>query len=132
MGNDKMSDKKFAAAVNCMDGRTQAPVAEWMKKNFHVDYVDMVTEPGPIKILAEFKDIPLIANIKKRVEISVSRHLSKAVAVVGHFDCAGNPVDKTTQVAQIAEAVKKMKTWGFDVKIVGLWVDEEWKIEKVA
>jgi len=127
-----MSDKKFAAAVNCMDGRIQMPVAEWMKKNFNVDYVDMVTEPGPIKILAEFKDIPLIANIKKRVEISVSRHLSKAVAVVGHFDCAGNPVDKTTQVRQIAEAVKKMKTWGLDVKIVGLWVDEEWKVEKVA
>ena len=127
-----MSDKKFATAVNCMDGRTQAPVAEWMKKNFNVDYVDMVTEPGPIKIVAEFKDIPLIANIKKRVEISVSRHLSKAVAVVGHFDCAGNPVDKTTQVRQISESVKKMKTWGFDVKIVGLWVDEEWKVEKVV
>ena len=127
-----MSDKKFATAVNCMDGRTQLPVAEWMKKNFNVDYVDMVTEPGPIKIVAEFKDIPLIANIKKRVEISISRHLSKAVAVVGHFDCAGNPVDKTTQVRQIAESVKKMKTWGLDVKIVGLWVDEEWKVEKVA
>jgi hypothetical protein len=127
-----MSDKKFATAVNCMDGRTQAPVTEWMKKNFNVDFVDMVTEPGPNKILAEFKDIPLIANIKKRVEISVTRHKSKAIAVVGHFDCAGNPIDKTGQLQQIAESVKKIKAWGFDVKIVGLWVDEEWKVEKVA
>ena len=127
-----MSDKKFATAVNCMDGRTQAPVAEWMKKNFKVDYVDMVTEPGPIKILAEFKDIPLIANIKKRVGISVTRHLSKVVAVVGHFDCAGNPVGKDTQMQQVSEAVKRMKTWGLDVQFVGLWVDEGWKVEKVA
>ena len=127
-----MSDKKFATAVNCMDGRTQIPVAEWMKKNFKVDYVDAVTEPGPIKIISEFKDIPNIANIKKRVEISVSRHRSKFVAVVGHFDCAGNPVDKNTQVIQIADAVKKIKTWGFDVQVVGLWVDEYWKVSKIA
>ena len=127
-----MSDKKFATAINCMDGRTQIPVAEWMKKMFKVDYVDAVTEPGPIKIISEFKDIQNIANIKKRVEISVSRHLSKAVAVVGHFDCAGNPVDKNTQVLQIADAVKKIKTWGFDVTVVGLWVDEDWKVTQIA
>jgi len=48
-----MSDKKFAAAINCVDGRTQIPVMEWMKKNCRVDYVDMVTEPGPVKILKE-------------------------------------------------------------------------------
>ena len=127
-----MSDKKFATAINCMDGRTQAPVAEWMKNKFKVEYVDMVTEPGPIKILAEFRDIPLIANLKKRVEISIIYHLSKVVAVVGHFDCAGNPVGKDTQVKQIAEAVKRIKSWGFPVAVVGLWVDEDWKVSKVV
>ena len=126
-----MSDKKFATAVNCMDGRTQAPVAEWMKANFKVDYVDVVTEPGPIKILAEFRDIPLIAGIKKRVEISIERHRSRAVAVVGHFDCAGKPVDKNTQLVQIAEAVKRVKSWGLNIRVVGLWVDEDWKVHKV-
>jgi hypothetical protein len=127
-----MSDKKFATAINCMDGRTQIPVAEWMKKMFKVDYVDAVTEPGPIKLIAEFKDIQVIANIKKRVDISVNHHRSKAIAVVGHFDCAGNPVDKNTQVLQIADAVKKIKTWGFDVTVVGLWVDEDWKVSQIA
>jgi len=127
-----MSDKKFATAVNCMDGRTQLPVAEFMKKMFKVDYVDMVTEAGPIKILAEFKDIPLIAGIKNRVEISVSKHHSKVVAVVGHYDCAGNPVDKQMQLMQISEAIKKIKSRGFDVKLIGLWVDEEWKVHKVV
>ena len=127
-----MSDKKFATAINCMDGRTQAPVAEWMKSTFKVDYVDMITEPGPIKILSEFKDIPLIANMKKRVEISVMHHLSKVVAVVGHFDCAGNPVDKDTQVKQIAEALKKIKSWGFPIQLVGLYVDENWAVQKIA
>ncbi len=127
-----MSNQKFATAINCMDGRTQGPVAEYMRKTFSVEYVDAVTEPGPIRILAEFKDIPLIANIKKRVAISVEHHRSSTIAVVGHFDCAGNPVDKNTQLKQIAEAVKRVKTWGFKTEVVGLWVDDEWKVHKVA
>lgn len=127
-----MSDKKFATAINCMDGRTQLPVAEFMKKMFKVDYVDMVTEAGPVKILSEFNDFPVIANIKKRVEISVSKHHSKVVAVVAHYDCAGNPVDKQVQLSQISEAINKMKSWGFAVEFIGIWVDENWKAHKVA
>ena len=52
--------EKFATAVNCMDGRVQKPVIEYLQKSFGVDYVDMVTEPGPNKILAEGKDINII------------------------------------------------------------------------
>ncbi len=126
-----MSDRKFATAINCMDGRTQGPVADWMKKTYNVDYVDAVTEPGPVKILAEFKNVPVVANIKKRVAISVEHHRSNAIAVVGHFDCAGNPVDKDTQLKQITESARQVRSWGFKVEVVGLWVDEQWKVHKV-
>ena len=54
-----------------MDGRTQIPVIEYIKNKFGVDYVDMVTEPGPNKILAENKDELIMASIKKRVKISM-------------------------------------------------------------
>jgi len=47
-----MLHKRFATAINCMDGRTQEPVITWIKKNYHVDFVDMITEPGPVKYLA--------------------------------------------------------------------------------
>ena len=46
-----VSRMKFATAVNCMEGRTQLPVIAYLKKKFEVDYVDMVTEAGPVKIL---------------------------------------------------------------------------------
>ena len=32
----------FATAINCMDGRVQIPVIEYLKKEFKVDYVDMI------------------------------------------------------------------------------------------
>ena len=71
------TDKKFACAINCMDGRVQDAVKKYMQDNYGVDYVDMVTEPGPNKILADNSDKAIIENIKKRVEVSTHHHGSK-------------------------------------------------------
>jgi hypothetical protein len=86
-----MRHKTFATAINCMDGRVQIPVTDYLKFNFGAEYVDMITEPGPNKILAENNDKIRLASIKERVAISVERHHSNLIALVGHHDCAGNP-----------------------------------------
>ena len=100
--------KKFACAINCMDGRVQDAVKNYMQKKYGVDYVDMVTEPGPNKILCECCEKATIENIKKRVEISVNRHGSKVIAIVGHFGCAGNPAEKQTQIEQLKKCQKDL------------------------
>lgn len=121
----------FGTAINCMDGRAQIPVIEWLKKIYKIDYVDMITEPGPNKILSENKDGPEGHSIKRRVEISVEKHNSKLIAIAGHHDCAGNPAEKEIQLKQIRSAIKKLKLWKFDVQIIGLWVDENWEVHEV-
>jgi hypothetical protein len=121
----------FVTAINCMDGRTQIPVIEWLKGKYSAEFVDMITEPGPIKILSENKDKALINSIKKRVEISVRKHNSKLVAIVGHYDCAGNPVDMNIQIEQIAKSIEVVESWKFDVQIIGLWVNEKWEVCKI-
>ncbi len=127
------SDKKFACAINCMDGRVQDAVKNYMQKNCGVDYVDMVTEPGPNKILADNADKAIIENIKKRVEISVRHHDSNVCAIVGHFGCAGNPVEKEEQIEHLKKAEEVVKSFGFPVKIVLLWVDGDWTtVEKIV
>ncbi|MBI4243854.1 MAG: hypothetical protein HY606_07170 [Planctomycetes bacterium] len=35
-----MRDKKFVTCLNCMDGRTQLPVIQWIEKNYRADYVE--------------------------------------------------------------------------------------------
>ena len=45
--------KKFATAINCIDGRIQLVVCAYMRTKYLVDYVDMITDPGPVKILSE-------------------------------------------------------------------------------
>lgn len=126
-----MSSKIFATTINCMDGRVQIPVIEYMKSKYGVDYVDMVTEPGPNKILSENRDRTIVESIKKRVEISVMKHNSKLITLVGHHDCAGNPVEKDTQLKQILSAIKTVQSWNFEVQIIGLWIDENWEVCEV-
>jgi actin-like ATPase involved in cell morphogenesis len=115
-----------------MDGRVQDAVKNYMKENYSVDYVDMVTEPGPNKILADNTDAAIIESIKKRVEISVGHHGSKVVAIVGHFGCAGNPTEKETQIEHLKKAEETVKSFGFDAEVVLLWVDGDWStVEKI-
>jgi hypothetical protein len=126
-----MAKGKFVTAINCMDGRTQLPVIEFLKHKYNADYVDSVTEPGPIKILSEKTDIVMVESIKRRVAISMEKHGSRVVGVVGHFDCGGNPVDKTVQLQQLDKAVDLINSWGFDIEVVKLWVDESWQAHQI-
>ncbi|MHA1800751.1 MAG: carbonic anhydrase [Candidatus Heimdallarchaeaceae archaeon] len=118
--------KEFATAINCIDGRVQIPVIDHLKNNYKIDYVDIITVPGANKILAENKD-NIKEAIKKYLNISINVHKSKIVAIVGHYDCAGNPSDKETQLKDIHVAMKTVASWGLDVHIIGLWVDKNWK-----
>lgn len=117
----------FACAINCMDGRVQQPVADYLKKHCCVDYADAITEPGPCKILAENLDSAVVADIQKRIDISVNKHNSKVIAIVAHPECAGNPVDKNHQVEHLYLAYKKVKSFGFKADILLLWVENDWK-----
>jgi hypothetical protein len=114
-----------------MDGRTQIPVINYVREKYRVDYVDMITEPGPIRVLAENKDKAALESIRRRVEISTGKHGSKHIVIVGHHDCAGNPADNKTQLMQIKDSVDKIKSWGFDVQVIGLWIDDHWLVHKI-
>jgi hypothetical protein len=114
-----------------MDGRSQVPVTEFLKKKYGVDYVDMITEPGPDGILAANQDKATIESIKKRVGISTGKHGSKHIAIAGHDDCAGNPVNEDTHLAHIRSAVKTVKSWGVKAEVIGLWVDDKWKVNEI-
>lgn len=128
---DSVSKMKFATAINCMDGRTQLPVIAYLKEKCKVDCVDMVTEAGPVRILADSADRALVGSIKHRIEISVERHCSRYIAVAGHSDCAGNPVSEEVQIGQILKSIKTVKSWNFKANVLGLWIDENWAVHEV-
>lgn len=123
--------KKFVTVINCMDGRVQVPVNEFMLKKYKADYLDTITEAGPNKILAEEIETVVVASIKARYEVSTVKHDSKAVAVVSHYDCGGNPAEKEEQLIQTAKAVELVKSWNSEIEVIGLWVDENWVVNEL-
>lgn len=125
-----MARGNFGTAINCMDGRVQIPVIEWMKETFGVDYVDMVTEAGPDKVVASGSPEQL-ASILEKVKVSVEEHGSKYIAIAAHDDCAGNPVSKEKHVENILVAMQVIRDWNLPASIYGLWIDAKYKVELV-
>ncbi len=121
----------FYTVINCMDGRVQLPVIKYLMERFHVSYVDSITEPGPIRILAQELDKETIASILKKIRISFERHKSQGVAIVGHYDCAGNPVDKDQQIRQLRKAKSLLKQKLPGTEPLMLWVDEKWRVHQI-
>jgi hypothetical protein len=126
-----MHTGKFGTAINCMDGRTQLPVTDWLKGRYGLDYVDMITEPGPDKMLSQGRP-DQVESIKSRVMISVNAHGSQTILVASHHDCAGNPVTKEEHIRMVRDCLKVVKSWNLPVKeVVGVWINDRWAVEPV-
>jgi hypothetical protein len=126
-----MHKGKFGTAINCMDGRVQLPVIEFLKQKYSLDYVDMITEPGPDKMLSQGKP-EQIESIKSRVLISVNAHGSEIILVAAHDDCAGNPVSKDEHIKEVKDCIRILRSWQLPVKtIIGAWINENWTLELV-
>ncbi len=125
-----MTNGTFVTVINCMDGRVQLPVINWMKQTYAVDYVDEITEAGADKFVAQGTPEKL-EWLKEKVAISVNKHGSKVVAIAGHDDCAGNPVSKEIHLDHIAKAVEIIQSWDFNAEVIGLWIDDNWKVSRI-
>ena len=124
-------DFKFGTAINCIDGRTQEVVIDHMKQNYSVDGVDMVTFPGADGLFSNEKYSGEIALIRRAVSISIEKHGSRIIAVVGHHDCAGNPGDREHHFMHIRKAMHEVSSWNFNAQVIGLYVNDKRAIEEV-
>ncbi|MEK6266518.1 MAG: hypothetical protein N2B06_17370 [Clostridium sp.] len=121
---------KYATALNCIDGRVQIPVIRWLRRNFDVDYVDLITEPGMDKVLSQYTWFET-ERLRENVIVSITAHNSNVVAVIGHYDCAANPVSDYKHFQDIVKSTYIVKSWGLPVRVIGLWVDEFWYVHVV-
>jgi carbonic anhydrase len=112
-----------------MDGRAQLPLIYWLQKNCKAEYVDMITEAGMDGYIVKNEELPF--ELVKKINISVQKHGSEQIFIVGHHDCGGHPVDKGTHIDHVKEAVDKVKKAKRNVKVTGVWLSEKWEVEKI-
>ncbi len=134
-------DLKFGTTINCMDGRSVGATIEWMKETYGLDFIDSITEPGMDAFELNMTEEQR-SWLKRKLEISIKNHGSRVVSVVGHDDCAGNPVDSDAHRTCITGDVEATKTLVHEidpelsVEVVGQWshASEDpkvWMVEKV-
>lgn len=121
----------FGSAVNCIDGRAQLPVIEWVKFHGHVEYVDLITEPGAVGVICG-GDLRSSNYIRERLMTSVRVHTPSIIAVAGHFECIANPVGVEDQKEQIRDSATSLKSWHKQTRVVGLFVNEYGSIDLVS
>jgi hypothetical protein len=122
-------ESEFATCLNCIDGRVQIPVINWITKNYNVNYVDMITEAGMDGLLADKNFDPL--KILNNLAISLDKHNSRFIFITGHFDCGANNVDEITHKEQIIKSVQRISNYTLYCSVIGLWISENFFIEKI-
>jgi carbonic anhydrase len=121
----------FATVINCIDGRANRPVINWVHLNLHLHHVDLVTEPGPDGVMSNGTPAQH-DEIKRKVLVSLQAHHSGVIILAGHHDCAGNPVSEAEHRQQIAAGARAITTWNLGVRVIGLWVNDQWGIDVVS
>ena len=41
-------------------------------------------------------------------------------------------MDRRKQIEQTKAGIEKLKSWGFDAELVGLWIDKNWKVYEIV
>lgn len=120
----------FGCAINCIDGRAQTPVIEWVKFHAGVQYVDMITEPGADGVVSGSM-FGGIDQIKRNLEVAVAAHSPEIIAVAGHFECVANPVSTEEHLEMIGTSAKTLHSWYPAKRIVGLFVNDYGTVDVV-
>ncbi|UTB31833.1 MAG: hypothetical protein NKF70_09990 [Methanobacterium sp. ERen5] len=121
-----MMKSEFVTCLNCIDGRVQLPVINWILENYDVKYVDMITSPGVNGVLSDKNNDA--DDIFEKLTFSNEGHSTELIFIVGHHDCLANPVDDEIHNKQIIKSVERIKESYSASTVIGLWVDNEFNV----
>lgn len=120
---------KFVTCLNCMDGRAQQPVIDWLKEHYGAEYIDMITEAGMDGHLVANTHLP--DHLNHKIGISIEKHGSQFIFVTGHHDCGGHSVSEDDHRRDVLQAVDKIKAAWPNCAVAGLWVTDKWEVEEI-
>ncbi len=120
----------FATCLNCIDGRTHLPLIDWIRTYYGVQFVDLITEPAMIELLAcGCQENTLLLN---KIRLSLEKHNSKVIIAAGHHDCAGCSKNNLEHKKDLDKAVANLSQLFPEVHVCGVWINENWAVEKLV
>ena len=126
-GPSPVGSERFAVLLNCIDGRTQQPLLDCVRRELDVHHVDVVTEPGVDAVLARGDD-PTVQALLDKVCVSRLAHGAVALVVAGHHDCAANPGDAASHAADLERATTALRQALPELPVRAVYVDSTWSV----
>ena len=121
---------RFAALVNCMDGRIQTRTIDQVMTRFGVRWVDNITTTGAVRHL-DGVVTPTGEGLLDSLGVSVQAHQTAQVAIAAHADCAGNPISDERQKTQLRNAAVVVSERYPALEVITLFFDPRLGFEKV-
>lgn len=130
--------KKMGLALVCADGRLHQGAVHYndqLAREMGVDVVDVVAVPGPDGLFKSGRDGEHTATLGW-LKLLVTAHHPTTIAIVGHYQCAGNPVDDAEHDGDVVAAARGFKEeLGFPGEVMAfstVWhSDENWSLKKM-
>jgi carbonic anhydrase len=124
------SHERFAAVINCMDGRIQTRTIDQLMTRFGARHIDNITTTGAVKHLDGAVDATG-EGLLRSVAVSIEAHGTSQVAVVAHADCAGNPVPDAQQKTQLRNALLVIGERFPELEVLALFFDPKLGFERI-
>ncbi len=121
----------FCTVITCMDGRIQKPMMDFVLEKYGYDLPDTITDPGPVKALSDPEDTQYFDRICGRIDISVHKHGSRHIFITGHHNCAGNPIPREEQEAQLHIAIERVRSKYPDCQVDIVYINDQWQCELI-
>ena len=120
----------FCASIQCIDGRIHDAIFSYIRGNYDIKYIDILSEPGIDGILAG-DDQAYIDSIIRKLQICVDVHAIKEVFISAHHNCLANPGEKEQHIVQMDKGLEKLKTIFPSIVFHKIWIDENWVCSSV-
>jgi hypothetical protein len=98
---------------------------DFLASEYGYDFPDTITDPGPVKDLADTDDTAYLDRICARIDISVRKHGSRHIFIAAHHDCAGNPVSRDQQIGQLGVASQRIKAKYPECQVSTVYINEQ-------
>jgi hypothetical protein len=130
--------KKLAIAITCSDWRLHQDGVRYNKQLAEMlgaDGVDLVVVPGPDAIYKE-EHAEKLKTVADAAALLAKAHNAGSIAIVGHYKCAGNPVEDQQHDEDTAAAAQTLRaTLDFSGPIVAVSTvyhdDSKWSLKEI-
>jgi len=119
-------------AVNCVDGRAQLPVIEFIKREYGWSLFDVITEWNPAYVLSE-RNTSIEANsIMEKIESLIKNNIYNTIVITAHHGCADNCESDADYSRHLNLSVRYVGKHFPELKVIGLWIDADGNTKEVC